>query len=125
MYGSSAMFIRYDSESANTPAGASQADAAREFLFFGDAESDYRPKDEDNVSADHQVHAKECNEAIWTEAAESWDAGRLGAVFVSGSPQSGLVHAVQTAQAVQAVHTVQPSWPVWSYQCAIVRAYER
>ena len=107
MYGSSAMFIRYDSESANTPAGASQADAAREFLFFGDAESDYRPKDEDNVSADHQVHAKECNEAIWTEAAESWDAGRLGAVFVSGLSRYNLVQALQAIQAVQMVQPVQ------------------
>lgn len=96
-YESSAMFFRYDPNvMALTPmeedppeAGPSRrpslSGAGREFLFFGDLESDWRREGDEDWDQEGQTKAREYNEAIWSEAAESWDHGRLAAVFV-GSP---------------------------------------
>lgn len=81
------MFFRYDPSVLSTRSRANtpprEAGLLREFLFFGDVESDYRRKGEEHVEVDNQAVAKAYNEAIWAKAAESWDAERLAGVFVS------------------------------------------
>jgi cAMP phosphodiesterase len=63
--------------------GFTSSSLNREFLFFGDVESDWRREGEESFDAEGQAKAREYNEAIWTEAADSWDHGRLAGVFVS------------------------------------------
>jgi len=93
LYESSAMFFRYD-PSVMSPAASrgttppSEQDPGpanlREFLFFGDVESDWRQEGEEDWDVDGQQAARGYNEVIWAEAARSWDAGRLAGVFVRG-----------------------------------------
>jgi len=88
VYESSAMFFRYDpSVMPSAPRATNPPKSAllREFLFFGDVESDYRGKGDEDVEVDNQIRARAYNEAIWAEAAEGWDAGRLVGVFVSSN----------------------------------------
>lgn len=76
-YDSSAVFFRYD------PRLAEDVGVEREFLFFGDMESDWRRKGEEGHDSEGRAAAEKYNTAIWTEAAESWDVGRLAGVFAS------------------------------------------
>jgi len=91
VYESSAMFFRYDlgamsataSRNTTPPSDRDLGPAdQREFLFFGDVESDWRQEGEEDWDVDGQQTARAYNEAIWTEAARSWGAGRLAGVFV-------------------------------------------
>lgn len=79
------MFIRYDpaaiSDEDDPEVG--QGEGYREFLFFGDVESDYRAKGEEEVGADGKEGAARMNRAIWEEGARGWDDGRLAGIFVS------------------------------------------
>lgn len=85
------MFFRYDPQ-ANasqtpsreaTPSTILDEGLNREFLFFGDVESDWRRKGEEGYDKEGQESARTYNMAIWSMAAESWDAGRLAGIFVS------------------------------------------
>lgn len=85
------MFFRYDPAiMMPTPIEATQAGSPdtfsnREFLFFGDLESDWRNEGEEDWDKPAQESARQYNDAVWSEAAASWDNGRLAAVFVSGT----------------------------------------
>lgn len=92
------MFFRYDpsvmSPSASrdtTPLSEQDPGPAdqREFLFFGDVESDWRQEGEEDWDVDGQQAARAYNEAIWAEAARRWDARRLAGVFVRCTRRSG------------------------------------
>jgi hypothetical protein len=107
LYESSAIFIRYDpsslakskdhlSRNLNSSHSARKRDRAqergedeediadgREFLFFGDVESGWRGKGEEEYEKEHGRIVEGYNQAIWEEAARSWDEGRLAGVFVS------------------------------------------
>ncbi|WRT66664.1 uncharacterized protein IL334_003624 [Kwoniella shivajii] len=116
-YESSAMFIRYDptaisktppsssrkanqsgannangngaSPSAASPASSSSSsNAGREFLFFGDVESSYRRKGEEQVDIKRGKEAEKLNEVVWKEAAKSWKDGRLCGIFLECSYDS-------------------------------------
>lgn len=58
----------------------------REFLFFGDVESEYRADGKDLINADTAREAGKLNLAIWKQAAISFSQGRLAGVFVSPAP---------------------------------------
>ena len=95
LYESSAIFVRYDPAaipkfdgSESTSAGSSigpDNDRYREFLFFGDVESEWRGKGDEEVEKLGQEGAAKMNKAIWEEAAKGWDKGRLAGIFVSSS----------------------------------------
>jgi hypothetical protein len=57
--------------------------AGREFLFFGDLESEWRADHETEVDKDGAAAARELNRAIWEQAAVSFNEGRLAGIFVS------------------------------------------
>lgn len=84
LYESSAIFIRYDpaaiSDEPEPVVG--KGEGYREFLFFGDVESDYRAQGDEDVGKEGKDGAARMNRAIWEEAARGWDAGRLAAIFV-------------------------------------------
>ncbi|GMK55203.1 hypothetical protein CspeluHIS016_0202590 [Cutaneotrichosporon spelunceum] len=106
-YSSSAVFIRYDpslmpsrpaSRRASTMSN-SQDDgevesssfmdsAGREFLFFGDVESEWRADHETEVNKDGGAVAGVYNRAIWEQAAVSLQEGRLAGVFLECSYDS-------------------------------------
>jgi hypothetical protein len=77
------MFFRYDPSVMGAVSGGTSRGNMREFLFFGDVESDYRGEGDEDVEVENQNRARAYNEAIWAEAAEGWEAGRLAGVFVS------------------------------------------
>jgi hypothetical protein len=85
LYESSAVFIRYDPAaiSDDPEPEVGRGEGYREFLFFGDVESDYRAKGDEAVGKEGQVGAAKMNKAIWEEGARGWDAGRLAGIFVS------------------------------------------
>lgn len=81
-----------DDNSLNEEAEHRTADSAesrakragfREFLFFGDVESEYRQPGEEGSMSETIQRAGEMNDEIWDEAARSWIAGSLAGVFVS------------------------------------------
>jgi hypothetical protein len=84
LYESSAIFFRYDpaaiSDEPEPEVG--QGEGYREFLFFGDVESEYRKEGEEDVETVSKEDAAKMNRTIWEEAARGWDAGRLAGVFV-------------------------------------------
>ena len=59
--------------------------AKREFLFFGDVESEWRQVGAEGYDAAGAKRAGDMCRAIWQEAATSWDEGRLAGIFVSPS----------------------------------------
>ena len=61
----------------HTPPGS------REFLFFGDVESDYRASGDEEAHKATRSDAGRMNGEIWDEAARSWNSGRLAGIFVS------------------------------------------
>lgn len=89
------MFIRYDPlalarESHDTDSkerferdGAARQGSQREFLFFGDVESEWRKEGEEGYDAEGAKRAGDMCREIWREAAGSWDEGRLAGIFVS------------------------------------------
>lgn len=88
-YASSAMFIRYDSIPINRMNGESvyrdeddRSNSGREFLFFGDVESEYRKEGEEGEMLEQGRQAGVLNRAIWEVAAKSWVDGRLAGIFV-------------------------------------------
>jgi hypothetical protein len=112
LYESSAVFIRYDQGSieaalgddgeaptlrssppqsqrkSQTNTGDDSLDSyappgSREFLFFGDVESDYRASGDEEAHKATRSDAGRMNGEIWDEAARSWDSGRLAGIFVS------------------------------------------
>jgi hypothetical protein len=113
LYESSAVFIRYDQGSieaalgedgeasldrssppqvqhkSQTNAGDAPLDSqhtppgSREFLFFGDVESDYRASGDEEAHKATRSDAGRMNGEIWDEAARSWNSGRLAGIFVS------------------------------------------
>lgn len=87
LYESSAIFVRYDPAAIPGPETKSRANQEeekyREFLFFGDVESEWRPKGDEEVGKLGQEGAAKMNKAIWEEAAKGWDRGRLAGIFVS------------------------------------------
>ncbi|BEJ16385.1 hypothetical protein CspHIS471_0509900 [Cutaneotrichosporon sp. HIS471] len=107
-YSSSATFIRYDpslmpsrpaSRRASHTMSNSQDDiemdsssfmgsAGREFLFFGDVESEWRADHEMDVDKDGGAVAGAYNRAIWEQAAVSFTEGRLAGVFLECSYDS-------------------------------------
>jgi len=62
-----------------------QGEGYREFLFFGDVESDYRKKGDEDVGLVSKEGAAKMNKTIWEEAARGWDVGRLAGIFVCPS----------------------------------------
>lgn len=62
----------------------------REFLFFGDMESEWRPDGKEDINVDGASEAGRLNKAIWAQAAQSFSEGRLAAVFVSCFDRSPL-----------------------------------
>ena len=103
-YESSAYFFRYDPSTLQntrspadpslpwmTPAiregsdegGVAGEQQLREFLFFGDIESDWRREEDKSHDIPSQHRARELNGHIWQEAADSFGAGRLAGIFVS------------------------------------------
>lgn len=110
-YGSSAFFLRYDPsvlESAPPSRAASQTSAlsskrnsfqansppplgdgdpmepmGREFLFFGDVESRWRPESQQDWGIEAGKYADEMNVKVWEQAATSVRQGRLAGIFVS------------------------------------------
>jgi hypothetical protein len=83
-------------DSKTAPAGATeeqdgrrdagpQRGSGREFLFFGDVESEWRNEGEEGYDAAGAKRAGDMCGEIWAEAARSWDEGRLAGVFVSNS----------------------------------------
>ena len=84
LYESSAIFFRYDpaaiSDEPEPEVG--QGEGYREFLFFGDVESEYRKKGDENVGVVGKEDAAKMNKTIWQEAARGWEAGRLAGIFV-------------------------------------------
>ena len=92
LYESSAIFFRYDpaaiSDEPEPEVG--QGEGYREFLFFGDVESEYRKKGDEDVGVVGKEGAAKMNKTIWQEAARGWQAGRLAGIFVR-SRESGLV----------------------------------
>ncbi|WWC69894.1 uncharacterized protein I206_103837 [Kwoniella pini CBS 10737] len=109
-YESSAMFIRYDpSAITRTPPSSSHPSPSqtitngsgpssksnsnkpkkgKEFLFFGDVESSYRKKGEEEVDLKRGKEAQELNKQIWKEAAKSWSEDRLCGIFIECSYDS-------------------------------------
>lgn len=103
MYESSAIFIRYDPSAMRE--GSEDSDhvtmeassvgleaphfAAREFLFFGDVESEWRKEGEEHKFPDQAKSAKSLCVEIWKEAATSWKEGRLAGIFVSPTHARG------------------------------------
>ena len=80
------MFIRYEPLALLHPEQARPDEeglAGREFLFFGDLESEYRGVSAEGVWSDLGQEAGSLNRAIWDEAARSLQAGRLAGIFVS------------------------------------------
>lgn len=77
---SSSRLAQAESSSAGSETSAS---GRREFLFFGDVESDFRLPGEEGHDVEGRDRAREYNQAIWEEAARSWDQGRLAGIFVS------------------------------------------
>ena len=63
----------------------------REFLFFGDVESEYRPEGKGHINVDQATEAAKLNQAIWKQAATSFSEGRLAGIFVSIHRVTGLV----------------------------------
>ena len=55
----------------------------REFLFFGDVESSFRPVGSVDSDVEGKERARKCYEKIWAEAATSWTHGDLAGIFVS------------------------------------------
>jgi hypothetical protein len=73
-------------DSTSTKSRASQKvedDGFREFLFFGDVESEWRGEGDEDVEKLGQEGAAKMNKAIWEEAAKGWDLKRLVGIFVS------------------------------------------
>ncbi len=83
LYESSAMFIRYDPSLLPDTTSTDDDGRGREFLFFGDVESGWRPEGEEGVNHGAASQAVDMNRVIWEEAARSIRDGRLGAIFVS------------------------------------------
>lgn len=84
LYESSAVFIRYDPAALNESENETgRGEGYREFLFFGDVESDWRKEGEEDVNKANREGAEKMNKEIWREAARGWDDGRLAGVFVS------------------------------------------
>lgn len=79
VYESSAIFFRYQRRGA----AGSSSQSGREFLFFGDVESDWRRQGEGGVDREGQVQARGYNGVVWHHAARVWDEDRLAGVFVS------------------------------------------
>lgn len=77
---SSSRLAQAESNSAGSEPSSS---SLREFLFFGDVESDFRLPGEEEHDVEGRDRAREYNQAIWEEAARSWDQGRLAGIFVS------------------------------------------
>lgn len=80
------MFIRYDplAVSDRRESRAEDRDlTGREFLFFGDVESEYRKEGEEGVRSDLGMEAGRMNKAVWDEASRSIRDGRLAGIFVS------------------------------------------
>lgn len=88
LYESSAVFIRYDPAALLDEADRNGGDEEgyREFLFFGDLESEWRRKGEEEVNPANKHGAARMNKAIWEEAARGWDQGMLAAIFVCPPP---------------------------------------
>ncbi|TYJ54479.1 hypothetical protein B9479_004899 [Cryptococcus floricola] len=90
---SSAFFIRHvppAHSSAPPPQNSNRSPNSqeKEFLFLGDMESAYRRPGEETVDKDRAVEAGKMNRDVWTEAAKSWDEGRLSGVFLECSYDS-------------------------------------
>jgi hypothetical protein len=84
LYESSAIFIRYDPAaiSDDPEPEVGKGEGYREFLFFGDVESEYRKKGDEEVGVVGKEGAARMNKTIWQEAARGWRAGRLAGIFV-------------------------------------------
>ena len=94
VYESSAVFVRYDpgalKEQPQALKTAKDHEEGRsEFLFFGDVESAWRAKGEEDVGETTRAKASKLNKEIWEEAARSIREGRLAGIFVrqeTGTP---------------------------------------
>ncbi|KLT45384.1 hypothetical protein CC85DRAFT_231499, partial [Cutaneotrichosporon oleaginosum] len=108
-YSSSATFIRHDpslmasrpvsrrasqsaistpQEDMDTETNGLFGTAGREFLFFGDVESEWRADHEAEVDRDGAAAAGAYNRAIWEQAAMSFGEGRLAGIFLECSYDS-------------------------------------
>jgi hypothetical protein len=74
---------RNDQEGYERRQETNQKQKQREFLFFGDVESEWRQNGEEGFNAEGAKRAGDMCREIWAEAAGSWDEGRLAGVFVS------------------------------------------
>lgn len=74
---------RNDQEGYERRQEANQKQKQREFLFFGDVESEWRQNGEEGFNPEGAKRAGDMCREIWAEAAGSWDEGRLAGIFVS------------------------------------------